>query len=132
MIYLELTRFLLPLVLMMVVQELGAQVLNGGMARLPRATETLASFGLAWFLVSFLTTSMLQTRQLGLVLVDGRQAFKRVQWFVLLFGLVLGAILASLVLTPLGDLVIEGLHGVSPSLGAVARTAILCHRRTAT
>ena len=125
MIYLELTRFLLPLVLMMVVQELGTQVLNGGMARLPRATETLASFGLAWFLVSFLATSMLQTRQLGLVLVDGRQAFKRVQWFVLLFGLLLGAILASLVLTPLGNWVIEDLHGVSQSLGAVARTAIL-------
>ena len=125
MIYLELTRFLLPLVLMMVVQELGTQVLNGGMARLPRATETLASFGLAWFLVSFLTTTMLQTRQLGLVLVDGRQAFKRVQSFVLLFGLLLGAILASLVLTPVGNWVIEDLHGVSQSLGAAARTVIL-------
>ena len=125
MIYIELTRFLLPLVLMMVVQELGTQVLNGGMARLPRATETLASFGLAWFLVSFLITTMLQTRQLGLVLVDGWQAFKRVQWFVLLFGLLLGALLAGLVLTPLGDWVIEDLHGVSQSLGAVARTAIL-------
>ncbi len=125
MIYIELIRFLLPLVLMTVVQELGTQVLNGGMARLPRATETLASFGLAWFLVSFLTTTMLQTRQLGLVLVDGRQAFKRVHWFVLLFGLLLGAILASLVLTPLGNWVIEDLHGVSRSLGAAARTVIL-------
>jgi hypothetical protein len=125
MIYLELTRFLLPLVLMMVVQELGTQVLNGGMARLPRATETLASFGLAWFLVSFLTTTMLQTRQLGLVLVDGRQAFKRVQWFVLLFGLLLGAILAGLALTPVGNWVIEDLHGVNQSLGTLAQTSIL-------
>jgi hypothetical protein len=125
MIYFELTRFLLPLVLTMVVQELGTQVLNGGMARLPQATQTLASFGLAWFLVSFLTSPMLQARHLGLVLVDGRQAFKRVQWFVLLLGLVLGAVLASLVFTPLGNWVIEELHGVSRTLGAVARTVIL-------
>jgi hypothetical protein len=125
MIYVELIRFLLPLVLTMVAQELGGQVLNGGMARLPRATETLASFGLAWFLVSFLTSPLMQARQLGLVLVDGRQAFRRVKWFVLLFGLLLGAILAILAATPVGDWVIEDLHGVSRSLGALTRTALL-------
>jgi hypothetical protein len=125
MIYTELIRFLLPLVLTLVIQELGGQVLNGGMARMPRATETLAAFGLAWGLVNFLISPLLQARQLGLVLVDGRQAFKRVQWFVLLSGLLLGAILTSLALSPLGDWVIEDLHGAGQSLATVARTALL-------
>ena len=47
MTYAQLTRFILPLVLTALVQELSGQFLNGGMARMPRATETLAAFGLA-------------------------------------------------------------------------------------
>jgi hypothetical protein len=125
MIYVELIRFLLPLVLTLVVQEMGGQVLNGGMARLPHATEILASFGLAWFLVSFLTSPLLQARQLGLVLVDGRRSYQRVQIFVLLSGLLLAGIVASLALSPLGNWVIEGLHGVDPILGATTRQALL-------
>ena len=45
MIYAQLARFLFPLVLTMVVHGLSGQFLNGGMARVPRATETLAAFG---------------------------------------------------------------------------------------
>lgn len=125
MIYGHLIRFLLPLVLTIVVQEIGGQVLNGGMARAPRATETLAAFGLAWGLVTFLTSPLSPTRQLGLVLVDGRHSLRKTQLFVLLSGLLLAAILAILALSPLGLWVVEDLHGVDPSLGAVARTALL-------
>ena len=52
--YSQFARFLAPLVLAMVAQELSAQFLNGGMARVPRATETLAAFGLAMGLISIL------------------------------------------------------------------------------
>ena len=72
MIYLQFARFLLPLLLTMVAVEFGEQVLNGGMARVPQATDTLASYGLAWGLVTFLSSPLLQSRQLGLVLVDSR------------------------------------------------------------
>ena len=48
MLYPQLSRFLLPLVVTMVAHGLGMQVLNGGMARVPRPTETLAAFALAW------------------------------------------------------------------------------------
>jgi len=125
MLYTQLTRFLLPLVLTAVVQELSLQFLNGGMARMPRATETLASFGLAWGLTSFLGSTLLQARQLGLVLVDSRPAFQIVQRFVFLAGLLLAAILAGLSVDPVGTWVIEELHGLPPSLGMVAQEALL-------
>lgn len=125
MSYLQLVRFLLPLVLTMVVQELGGQVLNGGMARVPRATETLAAYGLTWGLVNLLVSPLWQVKQLGLVLVDGRQSHQTVQRFVLLAGTLLAGVLGLLALTPLGVWVVEDLHRVGPPLSDVARQALL-------
>ena len=81
--YFQLTRFILPLVLAMVAYELGKQFLNGGMARMPSAVETLASYGLAWGIAMVLSSAQSQTRQLGLVLADSRQALRKVRQFVL-------------------------------------------------
>jgi len=53
-------------------QEVGSQVVSGGTARVPQAVETLAAYGLAWGVVTFLVAILIQTRQLGLVLVDGK------------------------------------------------------------
>ena len=85
-IYRQLIRFLLPLILTAFAVEIGVQVLNGGMARMPRATETLASFGLAMGLVGFLASILTQARQLGLVLVSSRSNYRTVQVFVVLCG----------------------------------------------
>ncbi|OUC08458.1 hypothetical protein RY27_08865, partial [Litorilinea aerophila] len=62
------TRFLLPLAVTAMVLELGSQVLNAGMARMPWATETLAGYGLAWGLVLFLASHLAQAKELGSVL----------------------------------------------------------------
>ena len=123
--YLQLLRFLLPLVLTAIVLGLSGQVLNGGMARMPSATTTLASFGLAWGIVLFLASTLTQTRQLGLVLVHGRSDFKKVQLFVIVLGLLLTGAVVSLAITPLGTWVIEDLHGVDRSLGEIVRRALL-------
>lgn len=124
MIYWQLTRFLLPLVLTAMVQELSAQFLNGGMARVPQATETLASYGLAWGLTLFLASTLLQTRQLSLVLVDSQEAFRKVQRFVLLAAFLLAGILASLTFGPQSRWVIDQLHGIGPPLNQVVRETI--------
>ena len=126
MIYARFIRFLFPLVLAMVALELGGQVLTGGMARVPRATETLAAFGLAWGLMSFLTSSLWQVRQLGLVLAENRPATVSILRFVSILSLTLACLLCLLALSPLGPWVIEGLHGVDPTLGSIVRHAILC------
>jgi hypothetical protein len=123
-VYLDYARFLLPLMLTTIVQGVASQVLNGGMARMPQSTETLASYGLAWGIVTFLLSPLLQVRQLGLVLVDSQEALRKVRLVVLVSALALSAVLAALALTPSGAWVVEVLHGLDPSLSAVALIAL--------
>jgi hypothetical protein len=119
--YLELSRYLLPLALTIIVQELGGQFLNGGMARVPQATATLASFGLAWGLVSLPLSALLQVKQLSLVLVDSRPSFARVSAFVWLSGLLAGLLVVSFTFGPSSVWLIEGLHGIEPGLSGAVR-----------
>ena len=125
MIYLDLLKFLLPLVLTIIVQEMSLQVLNGGMARMPHATETLAAYGLAWGIAMFLNGPLAQGRQLGLVLADSKPAFRPVNQFVIGTGVLLAGVLAMLALTPVGVWVIDDLHQTSAELSAVVRRAFL-------
>jgi hypothetical protein len=122
--YGRLLRFILPLAITAIVMELGSQVLNGGMARVPQATTTLAAFGVAWGLVLFLSAPVGQMRELGLALVSNHADLTAVRRFVLLAGTVLMLALASLTLTPLGHLLIEDLHGIDGTLGATVRIAL--------
>ncbi len=123
-VYLDYARFLLPLMLTTFVKEFGGQVLNGGMARMPRATETLASFGLAWGITTFLLSPLLQVRNLGLVLVDGRRALRKVQWVVLASALALAGTMALLAFTRVGVWLVEDLHGLDPTLSSLALLAL--------
>ena len=123
--YAQLLRFLLPLVLTLVVVDLGAPVLNGGMARMPGATQTLAAYGLAWGLTAFLTNALAQMRQVALVLADCHGARRRIQWCALSFGALLAGTLALLALAPVGVWVIDDLHAVGEDLGRVVRHALL-------
>ena len=125
MTYAQLTRFMLPLMLTALVQELSGQFLNGGMARMPRATETLAAFGLAYGIASLLSGILTQARQLSLVLVEHNQGYRTVFRFAILAGLALSGVLALCALTPLGDWLIGDLHGVEPSLTDVVLLAFL-------
>ena len=125
MSYAQLTRFMLPLVLTALVQELSGQFLNGGMARMPQAVETLAAFGLAFGIATFLSGTLTQGRQLGLVLVTDDQSHRIAFRFVLAAGLLLSGVLALLAFTPLGIWVVDDLHGVDPALSAAVHLAFL-------
>ncbi len=122
--YRPLLWFLLPLVITELVFELGIQVLNGGIARVPRATETLAAYGIAWGLASFLSGTVSQTRQMSMVLVRDRATFHTVFRCVVGFGGVHFALLVCLAFTPVGLWIIDELHAVEPSLGNVVRRAL--------
>lgn len=122
--YRPLFWFLLPLVITELVFELGIQVLNGGIARVPRPTETLAAYGIAWGLASFLSGTVSQTRQMSMVLVRDRATFHTVFRCVAGFGGVHFLILACLAFTPVGLWVIDELHAVDPGLGSVVRRAL--------
>lgn len=124
--YLRLTRFLFPLVITIVVIELGGQALSAGMARMPQATETLAAFGLAYALVLALASPLGQSRQMSLVLVDSRASLGKSLRFILVTSLVMTALQLSIALTPLGAWVIEGLHQVDGEMGDRVRLVLLC------
>ena len=126
MIYGQLARFLLPLMFIQVFQEFSGQFLNGGMARVPMATQTLAAYGLAWGLAGFLSSTLSQMRQVGLVLAENHRARQKIQFFVLVGGSIFGGLLLVLALTPLGVWVVDDLHGVEADLGIVVRDALLC------
>ena len=110
MIYAQLVRFLVPLMFTQVIQEFGGQFLNGGMARAPQATGILAAYGLAWGLTGFLTSSLSQISQVGLVLAESHRARLKIQYFVLGSGGLLGAVLLFLALSPMGVWVIDEVH----------------------
>jgi hypothetical protein len=124
-IYLDFVRFLLPLILTSLVEGIGGQVLNGGMNRMPRATETLACYGLAWGLTNFIISPLLQVGQLGLALVDSREALRKVRVVALVCALALAGVLLAIALTPLGVWVVEGLHGLDHALSTVALSALV-------
>lgn len=122
--YRSLFWFLLPLVITELIYELGIQVINGGIARVPRPTETLAAYGIAWGLTSFLTGTVSQTRQMSMVLVRDRATFHTVFRCVAGFGGVHFLVLACLAFTPVGLWVIDELHAVDPALGSTVRRAL--------
>lgn len=122
--YRTLFWFLLPLVITELIYELGIQVINGGIARVPRPTETLAAYGIAWGLASFLSGTVSQTRQMSMVLVRDRASFHTVFRCVAGFGGVHFLILVCLAFTPVGLWVIDELHAVDPVLGGTVRRAL--------
>lgn len=120
----SLLRFLLPLAITDLIIQFGAQLLNGGMARMPGATVTLAVYGLAWGIVSFLTATLSEVRQLGLTLVESHADLRMVRRIVYGISVVMTLLLGAIAFTPIGIRVVEGLHGVDPTLGVAVREAI--------
>lgn len=123
--YFRLSRFLLPLVLTIVIQEFGGQFLNAGMARLPGATETLAAYGLAWGLLLLILGPIAQSAQMSLVLAGNRSDFGKALRFVLATALLLVGLQLALALTPLGRWIIDDLHRIDAGLGDLVRTVLL-------
>ncbi len=123
--YWRFTRFLLPLVITIIVQEFGVQYINAGMARMPQATETLAAFALAWGLILFLAGPMAQSKQLSLVLVDSQANYRKSGLFILVASLIMMLAQMSLVLTPLGHWVIDDLHRVDGTLSEWVRLVLI-------
>lgn len=123
--YAQFIRFLAPLILAMVAQELSAQFLSGGMARVPRAVETLAAFGLAYGLITVMSGPLHQSRQLGLAMIDNEGQLQTGTRTVLVIGIGLSLLTAILGLGGPGRWVVEDLHGIDASLADQAQMALL-------
>ena len=126
MTYRQLVLFLAPLAVIPFAYEVGAQFLNGGMARVPKAVETLAAYGLALGIFSFLSTPLHQCSQLGLVLTNDHHSRRKNQLFLFILWAAVSTILLIIAATPVGVWLVEDIHDVRPNLGKEARFAILC------
>ena len=123
--YLSFIRFLAPLVVATLAMEFSGQFLNGGMARVPRATETLAAFGLAFGLISILSGPLYQSRQLGLAMIDNRVQLRTGTRSIILAGMILSVVTGLLGLGGPGRWLVEDIHGITPHLADQAQTALL-------
>ena len=123
--YLRFTRFLLPLVLTILIFEFGAQTINAGMARMPDAIRVLAAFGLAWGLVTTLSSPLAQIRYAGLVLVEDKRDFWRGLHYVGLLALLMMAVQWLLGGTSVSRQLLEGLHSIDPETGDRVRLMML-------
>ena len=124
-IYIRYAQFLLPLAITLVAVEMGGQVLSAGMARVPRATETLAAYGIAWALVTLFSSPLTHAKTVGMVLVNDEVSQRKALTFVVLTALLLMAGLALLALTPISFWVIEELHDIDSTLGDAVRKVLV-------
>ena len=115
-LYLRFSLFLAPLIITICVQEISIQWIAAGLARLPFSVQSLAAFGLAWAISSFLTGPLAQTKQLSLVLVERRQSFRVVLSATLMLAGLIVAVQAAVALTASGHELLLRLHRVSPAV----------------
>ena len=123
--YLRFTRFLLPLILTTLILEFGSQVVNAGMARMPDATRVLGAFGLAWGLVTVLSSPLGQVRYAGMVLIEGREDFRRGLHFVAALALTMMTAQWILGGTAVSSGLLEGLHGVAGDTADMVRVVMV-------
>ena len=124
--YRKLVRFILPLAIVFTAGDIGQQVLNGGMARMPDVIATLAAYGIALGIKGLLSTPLTQAGQLGLVLTEDHRARRLNQIFILGVATIVGLILLALSLTPIGAWLIKDLHSLSQILATEVQFALLC------
>ena len=123
--YLRFTQFLLPLVLTILIFEFGAQSINAGMARMPDAIRVLAAFGLAWGLVTSLSSPLAQLRYAGMVLVEDKRDFRRGLIYVSALALIMVAVQWLLSGTLISRLLLEDLHAVDTETSERVRVMML-------
>ena len=123
--YLQFARFILPLSITIVAFSFSGQVINSGLARSPRAVESLAGFALAWGIIEVFVAAIYPFRQVSLVLAEDGVALRKIYQFVIAVGLLAAAIVSALVFTPAGPWVLEDLHGADAGLSAVVTYALV-------
>ncbi len=126
MSYRKMFLFMLPLAAVFAAGDIGQQVLNGGMARMPDAIATLAAYGLALGIKGLLSTPLIQAGQLGIGLTESHAGRLQIQRFLLVVASCIGLLLAGLGLTPIGVWLTRDLHSLTNPLGAEVQFALLC------
>eukprot|EP00731_Ephydatia_muelleri_P034242 Em0052g6a len=121
--YVLLTKFIAPLIFTNLVVDIGEQFLNRSVARSSDAVNVLASFGLAYVFVKFFVGVLDEMKQVGLVLVQDKVAYRKVLLYSSFQGICVAIFLILLATTQIGVWAIKDLHETSTTVTELTRSA---------
>ena len=113
-----------PLAVTSVLFQLIPPLISAGVASAPNAELSLAAWPVAWGLVTVFWAPTMGLRQLSVALAQDGASWGKVSRFVALAGVALTGALGVVSLTPLLDVVLAGLLGVSDSVAILASPAV--------
>ncbi|MBI4640787.1 MAG: hypothetical protein HY731_08840 [Candidatus Tectomicrobia bacterium] len=122
--YGKLIRFHLPLVMTSIMRNLSRPIIIAGIARGQAATLSLAAWPVANNVVSLLISPIGMLQEVSAALVNDDESLRRVRRFVTLVGFTLLLFLLLLSFTPLVDLLLITVMGVSRALRDIALPAV--------
>jgi hypothetical protein len=112
-----------PLAITEVLRQIIRPLISAGIAGAPLAELSLAAFPVAFSLTSLFWGPTIALRQVTVALTRDGETWRRVSRFVLTTGLALTTLLCVISFTPLLDLALTGLFGLSETVAAVAAPA---------
>jgi hypothetical protein len=112
-----------PLAVTEVLRQLIRPLISAGIAAAPLAELSLAAFPVAFSLTSLFWGPTMALRQVTVALTKDGETWHRVSRFVLAAGLALTGLFCFISFTPLLDLVLTGLFGLSENVAALAAPA---------
>ncbi|HUS17415.1 MAG TPA: hypothetical protein VM536_20660 [Chloroflexia bacterium] len=122
--YRALAVFVGPLLFTGLMMTTDTPVVNAALARLPRAEEALAAFVVAFSLALLYEAPHIMMIEVGTTLATTRQALALLRRFYGLMALVVGIIGATVVFTPLYDLLVSNVMQIPLGVAEAARPAV--------
>ena len=117
-------RFYLPLLLNVQLMSVSHTIINGALARQPRAVIDLAAFGVALALHLFVASVAFQNHTIALTRARDLRSLAQVGLYAGLLALAVMTLLGLLAHTGLGDWVFGALMGVSPAVAQSAKSVL--------
>ncbi len=123
----QIIKFFIPLGLMMFVTQGLQPIVQSGIARGDMPTRSLAAYGVAWTLIIFVAGSLRRLHQCSLVFAHrpGTKGWQTVLRFSLAIGLLVGAIILIIAITPLGFWFINSVMAVPIILTGLVQQTML-------
>ena len=120
----DIAWFFFPLLLNVQLMSVSHTVINAALAREEDYIAALAAFATAMVLHLFFASPSYQNHTVTIAMVRGRQSLRGVVLFVVLVAVYVSIMLALIAFSPLGDLLLQRVLGVSAELALETRRVV--------
>lgn len=117
----SIARFWLPLAAMWLFMGLEMPIINAFIARLPEARDNLAAFGVVFSISILIESPIVQMLTTGTALANDRTHYRRLLFFMTVFGVVLTVLHLLVAFTPLFDLIVGDIMGIPEVIKDLSR-----------